>query len=136
MPLMVQQVGSFVLPNTTIPHPDLIERVAMADAQVFAQQAKMPASQLLRYYYEFKGLQNLLRMNRDFVSIVPKLLLIRSKVAFASAKKSSGQGIPPEFREFIDHAVGICKTGPAEFNAFCLFFESLVGFYYGWGAQN
>ncbi|MFP4687818.1 MAG: type III-A CRISPR-associated protein Csm2 [bacterium] len=135
MAMKITEYGSFLIENSSVPHPDLIENVAVQDAKTLAQQTGMGSNQLLRYYYEVKSLQKLLRINHDFVAIVPKLLMLKAKVAFASSKKSSAGGLPPEFCEFIDHCVSISKQGADEFNAFCLFFESVLGFFYGWGGN-
>jgi CRISPR-associated protein Csm2 len=136
MSMTVQEYESFLIPDSSTPHPELIEEVAMEDAKKLAQQTDMTSKKLLDYYYEVKHLRRLFRINHDFVSIVPKLLMLRSKVAFASSKDTNQGGLPPEFQEFIDHCVAISKKDKDEFNAFCLFFESLVGFFYGWGGNQ
>lgn len=136
MSMAVTDYESFLIQDSTDPHPELIEDVAIQDAKTLAQQTDITSKKLLDYYYEVKHLQRLLRLNEDFVSVVPKLVLLRSKVAFACSKPSKQGGLPAEFQEFIDHAVAISKQDPDEFNAFCLFFESLVGFFYGWGGND
>lgn len=103
---------------------------------------QISSAQLRRFYGEFKGLEMKLRFKSGqtsgfdetaFGSILPLIKMVKSKVAYAENPKSAK--IPASFGSWLKGHVDRIQTA-ADFEAFLLHFEAVVGFCYGLGLKN
>ena len=85
------------------------------------------ATQLRRFYNEFKGLEKRVRA-KGFESVLPLIKMVRSRAFYAS----NGNKIPRSFKDFLVKNVEAINE-EKDFEAFLLHFEAVVGFCYGMG---
>ena len=85
------------------------------------------SAQLRRFYNDFKQLEKKVEM-KGFEEIKPLIKMVKSKASYAS--NPSNQKIPPQFKKFLIDNVDSINSNK-EFKAFMLYFEAVVGFYYG-----
>jgi CRISPR type III-A-associated protein Csm2 len=128
--------------------PELLDSDARALGGAFAeirQRKKGPhyvsSTQLRRYYNDVKQLQ--FKIERDLKEkkdsddpealkeYLPLIKMLKAKVAYGT-RPGTVERVSPKFQETIDDCVGLIKR-PKDFQAFVLFFESIVGYYYGAG---
>jgi CRISPR-associated protein Csm2 len=91
------------------------------------EKKTLNSAQLRRFYNDFKQLEKKIKM-KGFEEIKPLIKMVKSKVSYAS--NPSNQKIPPQFKQFLIKNVD-CINSKKEFEAFMLYFEAVVGFYYG-----
>jgi CRISPR-associated protein Csm2 len=94
---------------------------------VIVPKKTLNSAQLRRFYNDFKQLEKKIKM-KGFEEIKPLIKMVKSKVSYAS--NPSNQKIPPQFKQFLIKNVD-CINSKKEFEAFMLYFEAVVGFYYG-----
>lgn len=97
------------------------------------------SSQLRKFYNEVKTLEKKLE-NQPFSMVFPLIKMIKSKAAYATApskiKSRYEQPLYMNFKNFLVEGIdSIPENGEKEFQAFCKYFEAVVGFYYGNGGK-
>ena len=93
----------------------------------------LSSSQLRRFYHDFKQLEKKVKA-QGFARVKPLIKMMKSKASYAANPKRQGR-IPASFKNFLaDHVDSINEE--ADFEAFMLHFEAVVGFYYGLGVSN
>jgi CRISPR type III-A-associated protein Csm2 len=99
---------------------------------------KLTSAQLRRFHIEAKELEerlkNLASPNIEFVKLRPLVKMMKSKVAYACPVTGSDRKVPEEFRRYIEEMVDHIDDA-ADFRAFALCFEAVVGFFYGQGGR-
>ncbi|RDY23794.1 type III-A CRISPR-associated protein Csm2 [Romboutsia maritimum] len=105
-------------------------------AKVFVD-SKLTSNQLRLFFNEVKALQN--KINKDqqeFERNYPFILMLKSKAEY---KYKDGKGtIKKAFRDFINESVDYIKQHKSinTFENFCMIFETIVGYYYGFGGEK
>jgi CRISPR type III-A-associated protein Csm2 len=113
---------------------DLLTDVAEKWAEIIKNDRtgkEIKSHQLRRFYNDLKGIEK--RVNADsenFARYLPLVGLLKAKVAYASKK------IPGTFKQFIETGVNEVGQDKKKFEAFCLLFQAVVGYLYGWNADN
>lgn len=104
-------------------------------------KAKLSNSQLRGFYNEVKALENKIGdKEENFPKNYPMILMMKSKAAYKCGCKSSK--IPLEFKDFIDENIDLIKKrngggkGKQAFDNFVIFFEAVVGYFYGHGGKG
>ena len=104
-------------------------------------RAKLSNSQLRAFYNEVKALENKIGgKEENFPKNYPMVLMMKSKAAYKKGSQSSK--IPPEFKDFIDENIDLIKKrngegkGKQAFDNFVIFFEAVVGYFYGHGGKS
>ncbi len=99
---------------------------------------KLTSAQLRKFHVEAKSLEerikNLDNPERDFPKLRPLVKMLKSKVAYACRNTGSDAKVPEEFKKYIEEMVDNVND-LADFKAFALCFESVVGFFYGQGGR-
>lgn len=85
------------------------------------------SAQLRKFYNDFKQLEKKVKM-KGFEKVKPLIKMVKSKASYAS--NPSNQKIPQQFKQFLINNVDSINS-KEEFEAFMLYFEAVVGFYYG-----
>lgn len=93
------------------------------------------SSQLRKFYGDVKGLEqtwiNQQRSMVAFYGIMPQIKILKAKAAYARSRKV----VPAYFEQWLGRHVDVIKE-PADFKAFLLHFEAVVGFCYGEGLKD
>ncbi len=93
------------------------------------------SSQLRKFYGDVKSLEqtwiNQQRSMIAFYGIMPQIKILKAKAAYARSRKV----VPPYFEQWLERHVNAIKE-PADFKAFLLHFEAVVGFCYGEGLKD
>lgn len=121
--------------------PELLNEEAQRAAREFIQinprnnrpddRNSIKNSQLRRFFNEFKGLERKLDQQQGdkdeaFKSVKPLIKMANAKVEYAKARKV----VPDAFVKWLQGHVQAVET-VADFKAFLLHFEAVVGFCYG-----
>lgn len=122
-------------------HKELLGAQAEEWAKKFVYGDKpLHSAQLRKFYGDFKSLEKKLEFKEQggdpaeaFLSVLPLIKMVKSKVAYASNPKS--QKIPKEFADWLKKNIDQIETAE-DFRAFMLHFEAVVGFFYGLGVSN
>lgn len=125
--------------------PELLDTQAKSLGEDFARRDgyKVKSTQMRRFYGDVKELET--RIEREakgtdiFESAEPQKLakhlalirMLKSKAAYAAGRETVSRA----FESFIVKSVDQIKT-PKDFRAFVLFFEAIVGYYYGAGGEK
>lgn len=127
----------FVVKGFTELREELMLNEARDIAKVFTD-SKLSNSQLRAFFNEIKALQN--KINKDeklFEQNYPFILMLKSKAEY---KYRNGQGakITKPFRDFINESIDYIKDNKSvkTFDNFCILFETIVGYYYGFGGEK
>ena len=80
-----------------------------------------------KFFNEFRQLEKKVD-TEGFEKVNPLVKMVKSKASYAA--NPSNPKIPRSFKEFLIENVDIIN-GEKEFRAFMLYFESVVGFFYG-----
>ncbi|QLA19331.1 type III-A CRISPR-associated protein Csm2 [Desulfolutivibrio sulfoxidireducens] len=120
------------------------EAIALAESFVNPQRGEkeLNSSQLRRFYGEFKSIEKKLefksRSDKEenaFLSILPLIKMVRSKVAYACPAPPGKPKIPGSFAKWLSDNV-IAIESVKDFKTFLLYFEAVVGFCYGVGMKD
>lgn len=99
---------------------------------------RLTSAQLRRFHIEAKELEerlrNLASSKADFLKLRPLVKMMKSKVAYSCPITGSDRKVPEEFRKYIEEMVDHIEDA-ADFKAFALCFEAVVGFFYGQGGR-
>ena len=96
------------------------------------KQKSLTSAQLRRFYGEVKQLQKKVEA-KGFEKVKPLIKMVKSKASYAA--NPSNQKIPDQFKKFLIENIDKIHT-KADFEVFMLYFEAVVGFYYGMGVSN
>ena len=97
-------------------------------------ESSITKAQLRRFYGEFKGLEKKYRNNlkpesdkeAEFRKLLPIIKMVKSKVTYSEGTRK----VPKKFADWLIKYINEINS-PAEFEAFLLYFEAVVGFCYG-----
>ena len=93
------------------------------------------SSQLRKFYADVKNLERTWQGQGEadtaFLGILPQIKMLKAKAVYAQSRKT----VPPSFTEWMNKHVDAIST-PADFRAFLLHFEAVVGFCYGEGLKD
>lgn len=118
---------------------ELLDQEAKKLAQRFGPKGgfdKVSSAQMRRFFGDVRELESILKREINLESHEPTDLekylamvkMLKSKLAY-----SAGRGvIPKSFAESLSKAIDQVRS-PKDFKAFVLFFESIVGYYFGEG---
>lgn len=113
---------------------ELITTEAKDIAQSFKDD-KLSKSQLRAFFNETKAINNRLGEDREkFDSIYPLILLMKSKIEYRASKDKDKM---KNLKDFILKAISQIQKkknegkGYESFKNFVIFFEAIVGYYYG-----
>lgn len=87
----------------------------------------LSSAQLRKFFNEFRQLEKKVDME-GFEKVKPLIKMVKSKASYAA--NPSNPKIPNAFKKFLLENIDIINK-ENEFRAFMLYFESVVGFYYG-----
>lgn len=127
-------------PETKTVREELISEHAEAFGKLFAQERKVSSSQLRGFYGDAKALETKIRSAeqagnpRAFEDNLYLVKMLKAKAAYIQGKRTGGR-VSKEFERYIRICVDKVKDR-ADFEAFMRFFESTVGFYYGYGGEG
>lgn len=121
---------------------DLGEGFAHQEEQRGRKRIKVSSGQIRRFFGDVRELEGRISRERDseiFKSSDPKQIapylalikLLKSKAAYADGRDT----VTSAFRNFIAQSVDKIET-PRDFRAFVLFFEAIVGYFYGAGGER
>ncbi len=121
--------------------PDLLDTHAKSLGESFASKDgyKVKSTQMRRFYGDVKELETRIERDSSLESNDPQQLakylalirMLKSKAAYAAGRETVSRA----FESFIVKSVDQIKT-PKDFRAFVLFFEAVVGYYYGAGGEK
>jgi CRISPR type III-A-associated protein Csm2 len=116
---------------------DLMSKHAEDFGRLFAgregRQGEVSSSQLRAFYADAKSLETKIKEGGEgaFAHYLYLVMMLKSKASYVQGKKSGGR-VSEAFRDYIHKCVEAIQTAK-DFEAFMRFFESTVGFYYGYG---
>jgi len=91
------------------------------------EKKSLSSSQMRRFFGEFRQLEK--RVEKEgFDAVKPLIKMVKSKASYAANRPSNK--IPKNFKSFLEDNVDMIET-KADFKAFILHFEAVVGFFYG-----
>jgi len=130
--------------------PELFDQTARKLGQAFANRPTTVSSNQMRAFYgDAKAVEmKLLEMTRATGAVATTdaidetifheheylVRLLGPKVSYIQGKQT-GQNVAREFREFIETGLAHVKSA-ADFQVFMRLFESVVGYFYGYGGGN
>ena len=129
-------------PETDTVREELISRHAEAFGKLFAQghRSQGSSSQLRGFYSDAKALETKIRSAeevgnpRAFEDNFYLVKMLKAKAAYIQGKRTGGR-VSEDFERYIRTCVDKINDR-ADFEAFMRFFESTVGFYYGYGGER
>ena len=119
---------------------EILDEKALELARCFGPKGgfnKVSSSQMRRFFGDVRELEASLRQKdidfgsdqgKDIHSHMATIKMLKSKLAYAKGRGN----ISPAFAKTLTEAIDQIKA-PRDFKAFVLFFESIMGFYYGEG---
>lgn len=126
---------------------DLLDGIARGFGKQFARQDRVSNAQLRRFYGDVKELQKEIGADAEaarelqagprqeagpaFRRYEARIRMLKSKVAYAAGRRT----IPAEFEQFVSKCIDQVDSLPA-FEAYITFFESVVGYFYGFGGER
>lgn len=120
---------------------ELITEEAEKIAKLFSPddfRNKLSTSQLRAFFNEVKAIKNRVKDDGSNYNIVfPLILMLKSKAEYKGNSKGNSSKIPAVFKDFlianIDRLSKDKKEGNGKvaFDAFVMFFEAVVGYFYG-----
>jgi CRISPR type III-A-associated protein Csm2 len=109
---------------------------------------RVSSSQLRRFYGDFKQLQHKMQSDKDFKDKIssdkpedlqkylPLIKMLKAKVAYGARPRAEGRPLLSQgFKQTIEEGIELIRT-PRDFQAFALFLECTVGYYYGEGGEK
>jgi len=136
------RIESFYTSDGKNIRPELLDSKAKELGEAFAGKGphrRVSSTQLRRYYNDVKQLQ--FKIERDLKDkkdsddpevlkeYLPLIKMLKAKVAYGR-RPGTGERVSEEFQKTIDNCVDLINS-PKDFQTFVLFFESVVGYYYG-----
>ena len=110
-------------------------KLVMKNSYGKTDKDSIKSSQLRKFYADVKSLERTWeyqkRSEAAFLGILPQIKILKAKAAYAQ-----GRGVvPPAFTQWVNTHVDAVSTS-ADFKAFLLHFEAVVGFCYGEGLKD
>lgn len=96
-------------------------------------QDDLSVNQLRKYYSEVVNLKQKIESSNieNFKQFLPLIRMIKSKVSYSYGKEKARDRVKwNSFKKFMDEMIDSINDYK-DFFAFCLFFESVLGYYYG-----
>lgn len=129
-------------PGTKTVSEELISEHAEAFGKLFARErgSQVSSNQLRGFYGDAKALETKIRSAeeagnpRAFENNFYLVKMLKAKAAYIQGKRTGGR-VSKDFERYIRTCVDKIN-GRADFEAFMRFFESTVGFYYGYGGER
>lgn len=122
--------------NKDVVREELITEEAQKIANMFVK-SKLTSTQLRAFFNDIKSVKNRLKDDgSNYEREFPLILMIKSKAEYKGASKGTAK-ITKEFKEFLVASVDRLwkdkKEGKGKevFDAYVLFFEAIVGYFYG-----
>lgn len=114
---------------------DVARHLVTKDSNGRPDYNAIKSSQLRKFYGDVKALEqtwiNRQRSMVAFHGIMPQIKILKAKAAYARSRKV----VPLYFERWLGRHVDAIKE-PADFKAFLLHFEAVVGFCYGEGLKD
>lgn len=107
-------------------NPDLLDKDA--EKQASELHTKINSAQIRRFFGEVKNLSLRLQQGRPWKDLEPFVRMLKSKALYAKGTER----IPPHFSAFLTDNIDKIKD-QKDFEAFVLYFESVLGYLYGKG---
>ena len=113
----------------------MARKLVMKNSYGKTDKDSIKSSQLRKFYADVKSLERTWeyqkRSEAAFLGILPQIKILKAKAAYAQ-----GRGVvPPAFTQWVNTHVDAVSTS-ADFKAFLLHFEAVVGFCYGEGLKD
>ena len=110
-------------------------KLVMKNSYGKTDKDSIKSSQLRKFYADVKSLERTWEYqgcsDAAFLGILPQIKILKAKAAYAQ-----GRGVvPPAFTQWMNSHVDAVSTA-ADFKAFLLHFEAVVGFCYGEGLKD
>ncbi len=124
--------GYYRDPQKTVIREDLLDKRAHELAKGFAQGGneygkKVSSSQLRNFFSDVRSLEAKIESG-NFEAFRPHIKMLKAKVAYALDRGK----VSDAFKNFISKCVDLIED-EKDFKAFVLFFEAIVGYFYGEG---
>lgn len=124
--------------------PELLDEISRGLGEAFARgEHHVSSTQIRRFYSDVKDLQQKIggdlgeRMKSDNPEDLQQYLalvkMLKAKVAYAT-RREAGERVSRLFKDTIDKCVDLIRM-PKDFQAFALFLECIIGYYYGAGGR-
>ena len=110
-----------------VKYEDKFNKKTQRKEKKLAKGGSLTSSQLRRFFNEFRQLEKKVRVD-DFPKVLPLIKMVKSKASYAANRSQSK--IPKSFKEFLVNNINMINSKD-DFVAFMLFFEAIVGFFYG-----
>lgn len=99
-------------------------------------RSALTSAQLRRFFHDFRALEAQAGNTEEgFKRMLPRLKMMRAKIAYAYRQGGTDARVPKSFHDFIDQNVRQINT-LSDFRRFMLYFEAVVGFCYGKGIRE
>ena len=110
-------------------------KLVMKNSYGKTDKDSIKSSQLRKFYADVKSLERTWEYqdcsDAAFLGVLPQIKILKAKAAYAQ-----GRGVvPPAFTQWMNSHVDAVSTA-ADFKAFLLHFEAVVGFCYGEGLKD
>jgi len=110
-------------------------KLVMKNSYGKTDKDSIKSSQLRKFYADVKSLERTWeyqkRSEAAFLGILPQIKILKAKAAYAKSRDV----VPSAFVQWINRHVDAVSTS-ADFKAFLLHFEAVVGFCYGEGLKD
>lgn len=120
----------------TLDHSLFDNALKVAKSFFDSQGNKISGSQLRKFYDEVKSLEKKIG-KIGWNSVFPLMKMLKSKILYATAPtkiNKKEKEVYNNFKNFIIENIDSIKD-EKDFKAFCLYFEAVVGYYFGEGGR-
>jgi len=125
-PAKAVDVRFYLDPEKKTLNPSLLD--ADAEKQASELHTKINSAQIRRFFGEVKNLSLRLQQGRAWKDLEPFVRMLKSKALYAQGTER----IPAQFRAFLTDNIDKIRD-QKDFEAFVLYFESVLGYLYGKG---
>jgi CRISPR type III-A-associated protein Csm2 len=132
----------FVEKGYTDEKGNLREELITTEAQDIAKKLYnqgLSNSQLRAFFNEVKAIKSRINESEElFEKNYPFILMLKSKAEYKYRNNGLKSKITKGFRDFINESVDYIKENKSldTFENFVLFFEAIIGYFYGFGGGN
>ena len=102
---------------------------------------ELKSTQLRRFHNDIRELEAKVDAAFDsegevgFKKMLPRIKMVKSKVAYACPSDGRDRKVPDEFRKYMETMINNIET-KKDFEAFSLCFEAVVGYFFGEGGRK
>ena len=119
-------------------YSEIIFKSLRPTKEMFFSDMRLTSAQLRKFYGEVKRIEALVEQ-KEYEDVEHLIYMLKAKAAYAANKNS--KKIPDDFRDFLSNCVDSITNEKKEyrkkaFKAFCLYFEAIVGYFYGEGVEK